>query len=299
MINTLDIILKSLLDDTSTPALVRDADVAFDRPSENYNPDKTTINLFLYDVRENVELRNNEPIIERQNGMATIRRPPLRVSCSYLVTVWIEVGVTGEEANLKQHALLGEVLRVFSHWPSIPLPTPDAEGKEFLQGELENSLYPISLVTAQTDLIRNPAEFWSALGGKLRPSFTVTATIAIDQAIKPVEAFLVSTKKIVLGEKFSDEAEFKDKNKTESVYEIGGMVTDKNTGGLLDGVEITVIETGELAITNQTGQYYLTGLNKGAYRLRAVKSNYSTATQAIEVPGDSPTSFDIKLSPTS
>ncbi|HMV13479.1 MAG TPA: Pvc16 family protein [Nitrospira sp.] len=298
MFHTLDIILKSLLDDTSTPALVRNAEVAFDRPSESYNPDKTTINLFLYDVRENIESRNNEPIIERQNGIATIRRPPLRVSCSYLVTVWIEAGVTGEEAILKQHALLGEVLRVFSRWPSIPLPTPDAEGKEFLQGELKTSLYPISLVTAQTDLMRNPAEFWSALGGKLRPSFTVTATIAIDQAIKPVEASLVSTKKIVFGEKDSDEAEFKDENKTESVYEIGGVVIDKKTGIVLKGAEVTLIETGKLAITDQTGQYYFTGLNKGAYHLRAVKSNYSTATQEIGVPSNSSTAFDIKLSPT-
>jgi len=298
MFNSIDLTLRAILEDSNLPMLIRNAEVAFDRPSENYNPDKTTINLFLYDIRENTELRNNESIIERQNGMATIRRPPLRVSCSYLVTGWIEAGVTGEEAILKQHALLGEVLRVFSRWPSIPLPTPDAEGKEFLQGELKTSLYPISLVTAQTDLMRNPAEFWSALGGKLRPSFTVTATIAIDQAIKPVEASLVSTKKIVLGEKVSDETEFKDENKTESVYEIGGVVTDEKTGDVLDRVEITVIETGKLAITDQTGQYYFTGLNKGAYHLRAVKSNYSTATQEIGVPSNSSTAFDIKLSPT-
>lgn len=71
------------------------------------------------------------------------------MNCSYLVTAWIESGVTGEQAILKQHELLGEVLRVFSRWPSIPLPTPDEKGKNFLQGELKNTLYPISLVTAQ------------------------------------------------------------------------------------------------------------------------------------------------------
>lgn len=216
MLHTLDTTLKSLLDDTSTPQLVRNAEVAFDRPSETYNPDKTTINLFLYDVRENTELRNNEPVIERQNGLVTMRRAPMRVSCSYLVTAWIESGVTGEQAILKQHELLGEVLRVFSRWPSIPLPTPDEKGKNLLQGELKNSLYPISLVTAQTDLMRNPAEFWSALGGKLRPSFTLTATLAMDQQDEPVTAAAVTTKKVVL--------EGIPTGAPETVFQVGWMV---------------------------------------------------------------------------
>lgn len=78
MFHNLDTTLKAILDDTSTPTLVRNVEVAFDRPSDTYNSDKTTINLFLYDVRKNTELRNSEPVIERQNGLATIRRPPMR-----------------------------------------------------------------------------------------------------------------------------------------------------------------------------------------------------------------------------
>ena len=74
MFHSLDTTLKSILDDTSAPLLVRDAEVAFDRPSESYNPPRNTINLFLYDIRENVELRNNESVIERQNGHVTIRK---------------------------------------------------------------------------------------------------------------------------------------------------------------------------------------------------------------------------------
>lgn len=290
MIHNLTNTLKSILDDTSLPELVRNAEVTFDRPAETYSPSKTTINLFLYDVRENTELRSNEPIIERQNGVAIISRPPLRVSCSYLVTVWIESGMPlGEQAVLDQHQLLGEVLKAFSRMPII-------EGK-YLQGELKSSLYPISLVTAQTDLMRNPAEFWSALGGKLRPSFTVTAVIAVDQNAKPVKEHLVSSKQIVLGEKLNDEAEFEDKVKAEQFFEIAGVVTDKSTGALLEEVKITLIESDKLVTTDKTGQYRISGLEKGTYHLHAEKPNYSTVTQAITVPGDSPTSFDIELSP--
>jgi hypothetical protein len=282
MLHALDTTLKSILDDTSAPTLVRDAEVAFDRPSDSYNPDKTTINLFLYDVRENNELRSNEPVIERQNGMVTMRRPPLRVNCSYLVTAWIESGVTGEQAVLKQHELLGEVLRVFSRWPSLPLPTPDEKGRAFLQSELKTSLYPIALLTAQTDLMRNPSEFWSALGGKLRPSFTLTATLAMDQHTEPLTAHAVSTKKVILN--------------GETVFQIGGTVRDGTTHKPIEDVDLMMVESGVQTKSNADGQFSFAGLAGGNYSVRAVKQGYQTKTKPLQVPGDSPTSFDIDLS---
>jgi hypothetical protein len=288
MFHTLDTTLKSLLDDTSTPNLVRSAEVAFDRPSEAYNPDKTTINLFLYDVRENTELRSNEPVIERHNGFVTMHRPPVRVNCSYLVTAWIESGVTGEVAILKQHELLGEVLRVFSRWPSIPLPTPDEKGKALLQGELKNTLYPISLVAAQTDLMRNSAEFWSALGGKLRPSFTLTATLAMDQAAEPVTAPAVSIKKVVLKEVPN--------GAPETVFQVGGIVRDATTHNAIEKVELMIVESGKQAMSNPDGQFSFAGLSAGTYSIRAVKQGYLTKTKSMQVPGASRTSFDIDLS---
>src|SRR5262249_27540846 len=289
MFHTLDTTLKAILDDTSTPALVRNADVAFDRPSDTYNPDKTTINLFLYDVRENTELRSNEPVMERQNGLATTRRPPLHVNCSYLVTAWIESGVTGEEAVLEQHELLGEVMRVFSRWPSIPLPTPNEKGKEFLQGELKTSLYPICLVTGQTDLVRPPSEFWSALGGKLRASFTLTATLAMDQQMEPLTAFEVSTKKIVI-------KEINKSGITETVFQIGGTVRDATTHEPIKEVELTLVESGVQTKSNADGHFSFAGLAAGNYSLRAVKQGYQTKTKPTQVSGASPTAFDIDLS---
>lgn len=288
MLHGLDTTLKAILDDTSTPALVRNAEVAFDRPSEGYNPDKTTINLFLYDIRENTELRSNEPVIERQNGIATIRRPPLRMNCSYLVTAWIESGVTGEQAILKQHELLGEVLRVFTRWPSIPLPTPDEKGKHLLQGELKNTLYPISLVTAQTDLMRNPAEFWSALGGKLRPSFTLTATLTMDQQAEPVTAPEVSTKKVAL--------KGTSNGTPETAFQIGGTVRDGTTHKPIRDVDLMLVESGVQTKSNADGEFSFAGLSAGNYSIRAVKQGYQTKTKSIPVPGASPTSFDIDLS---
>lgn len=289
MFNSLDTTLKFILDDTSTPALVRNAEVAFDRPSDSYNPDKTTINLFLYDIRENTELRSNEPVIERQNGLATMRRPPMRLNCSYLVTAWIQSGATGEQAILQQHELLGEVLRVFSRWSSLPLPTPDEKGKNFLQGELKNSLYPISLVTAQTDLMRNPAEFWSALGGKLRPSFTLTATLAMDQQTEPITAPEVTTKKVIL--------KGMPNGTPEIVFQVGGTVRDAITHTPIMGVQLLLVEAGVQTKSTADGQFSFTCVAAGNYSIRATKQGYQTKTKSTQVPGPSPTAFDLDLSP--
>src|SRR5215207_3840324 len=91
MIRDLSLTLQAILDDPALAASFPElagAQVVFDRPSDTFNPSQTTIDLFLYDVRENMELRSNEPRLERLNGQTRIHPPPLRVMCSYLVTAW-------------------------------------------------------------------------------------------------------------------------------------------------------------------------------------------------------------------
>src|SRR5690349_18277984 len=91
MIRDLSETLRAVLSDpllaASLPELSK-AQVAFDRPDDNFKPSQTTIDLFLFDVRENMELRSNEPKIERRDGQALIHQAPMRVACTYLVTAW-------------------------------------------------------------------------------------------------------------------------------------------------------------------------------------------------------------------
>lgn len=281
MIESLTNTLKAVLDDASLPALVSTAEVAFDRPADAYAPGKTTINLFLYDVRENTELRSNEAIVERRNGVATIRRPPLRVSCSYLVTAWIDSSVTGDQAILNQHELLGAVLKVFSRTQSV-----DAR---FLQGGLQTALYGVSLATAQADLVRNPAEFWAALGGKLRPSFTVTATIALDPETPPIEAPQVVSSRIQI--------EPMPSGAVTNMVAIGGTVTDTVTKATLEGVSLLLVQQNVAALSDAAGRFQFSGIAPGDYSLRAAMTGYKTQMNNIQVPGGSPTAFDIALSP--
>ncbi len=286
MFNDLDTVLKRILDSAIVPKLVRDADISFDRPSDTFNHDTSKIGLFLYDIRENTELRSSEPFINRNNGVATINKPPIRLACSYLVTAWIESGITGEEAIMKEHALLGAVLKVFSCMPTIPA--------SFMQGELASQPYPIPLVTLQGDLTRNPAEFWSALGGKLRPSFTLTATIALMSSEAPVSAHLVSTSELVVASKKPDVPE-KDCKLEESVFRIGGRATESGSGKLISGVSIALSALGRSTETDAQGQFSFSGIPAGTYEMRFNKAGYKVETMQAQVPGDSLTAFDIAL----
>src|SRR5215468_5165355 len=91
MIRDLSTTLQAILSDASLavpfPEL-HQALIAFDRPDDSFKPAQTTVDLFLFDVRENMELRSNERRVERRNGPAVINRAPMRVACTYLITAW-------------------------------------------------------------------------------------------------------------------------------------------------------------------------------------------------------------------
>ncbi|MFB2971825.1 DUF4255 domain-containing protein [Aerosakkonema sp. BLCC-F183] len=136
-----------------------------------------TINLFLYDIRENLELRSNEWAVERQsngNGIAHKYPPPVRVDCSYLITVWSKTKEIQDE-----HRYLGEVMKVLMRYPKIP--------NEFLQGSLKGKEPPLRTSALRPPQSQNWAEFWQAMGGKPKAILNYTVTIALD-VHKPVEA---------------------------------------------------------------------------------------------------------------
>src|SRR5262249_4707904 len=138
----LSLTLQALLDDSalagSFPELAA-AQILFDRPAETFNPTQPTIDLFLYDIRENMELRSSEPTYERLSTQVRIIPPPLRVACSYLITAW---PASGADLVLQEHRLLSQVLQVLSRYPTIPT--------TFLKGKLIGQEPPLPLITART-----------------------------------------------------------------------------------------------------------------------------------------------------
>lgn len=168
MIRSLDLTLEKLLQTGLAPGLVDQVSISFATPDQDFQPPehKKAINLFLYDIRENRELRDTEWRVERTDGSVTREAPPVRVDCSYMVTAWLSSPHPKDE-----HYLLGEVMQVLLRYPSLPA--------EVLQGGLKGQDPPLPSLTLHSGRLQSPGEFWQALGGKPKAAFHYTVTIGV------------------------------------------------------------------------------------------------------------------------
>lgn len=162
------------------------ADIKFDLPDSKWRQkvNKLTVDCYLYDVRENLELRREEPILRRSlDGLrATRMRQPVRIDCAYSITAW-SVAVT--DPVLEEHRVLSQALLVL------------LQNRRILQADLQGSMVnqppPYPWVIAAPDASKNMPDFWKALDQELRPSLNYVITLAMwldpvpaDAAMTPV-----------------------------------------------------------------------------------------------------------------
>lgn len=144
-------------------------DISFEMPDREWSVSlsKPTINLYLYDIRENHKLRGTEFSVTRdQNGNATRKKNASRIDISYLVTVW-----TNDIAD--EHRLLWHVLATLFRYQELP--------EDILSEQLGENRYPIISTCAQPDgLLNSPADFWSALDNEIKPSINYVVTLPLD-----------------------------------------------------------------------------------------------------------------------
>lgn len=181
MLQDLDKTLEELLNRELLQDLAKQVTISFAPPNKEFLKSLPAIDLFLYDVRENLELRNNEWSVERgSNGIAMKKRPPVRVDCSYLITAW-----PSETADFEtEHQLLGEVMKVLMRYPKLP--------EEVLQGSLAEQEPPIRTGILRPSLLQSLGEFWQAIGGtpKAALNYSVTIAVSIDRTIESIPLVL-------------------------------------------------------------------------------------------------------------
>ncbi len=180
MIDDLDRTVEELLKRELSPALVEQVGISFAAPDSEFPPSSVTlpaIDLFLYDIRENMELRSTQWLVERKNdGTGTRTKSPVRVDCSYLITAWSSESSTTRA--LDEHRLLSEVMKVLLRHPTIP--------EVLLQGSLKGQEPPLPSSTLQPGRLQSVGEFWQALGGKPKAALNYTVTIGV-VAERPIE----------------------------------------------------------------------------------------------------------------
>ena len=179
MIDDLDRSIERLLRQELPAPLVSQVQISFATPDDQFPPTSVTlpaIDLFLYDVRENRDLRTPEWTQERRLDGAVAHPPPVRVDCSYLVTAW--ASESSGSRSQDEHRILGEVIRVLLRHSTLP--------EAVLQGELAGQEPPLPTSTLQAGRLQSVGEFWQALGGKPKAALTYTVTVAVEP-FAPVE----------------------------------------------------------------------------------------------------------------
>ena len=151
------------------------ADVAFDAPTKEWSSRRNTptVDLYLYDIREDLEQREVMwEAVRGDSGFVTERRPPARrFKLSYLVTAWTQ-------RPEDEHRLLSSLLSCFLRNQTMPV--------ELITGSLVGARLPITLnIALPPPQDRSISDVWSALGGELKASLdlVVNAPFEIKVAI--------------------------------------------------------------------------------------------------------------------
>ena len=266
MINDLDESIKQLLIKKGALNSI-EVNISFEAPSRDWatSQSKPAINIYLYDIHENHELRSYEWTVERNNNRtATKKKAPMRVAFSYLVTVWAKD--MGDE-----HRLLGHLMAVLCRHSFLP--------EVILQGALKGLEYPVHASAAQPDgLVKNPADFWSALDNQLKPSINYVVTLPVDLDIT-LTAPVVSTKTI--------EVKGAGKEEVEEIVQIGGIVHEKGKPEVvITNAMVVVKESRMKAKTDDEGHYSFAKLEKGEYTFQVSAPGWTAKEIRMVVPSD-------------
>jgi hypothetical protein len=147
-----------------------DVEVTFDAPTKDWSARRNspTVNVYLYDIREDLSRREVE-YEEIRDGTGRVierRPPPRRFKLSYLITAWTQ-------RPEDEHRLLAAVLGCFLRRDALP--------EDVLVGALADQPYAlITHVGLPPPQDRNLSDVWSALGGELKPSLDLLITAPFD-----------------------------------------------------------------------------------------------------------------------
>lgn len=188
MFHDLDATLAALIESELSLSSVA---ISFAVPDDQFPPPSVTlpaVALFLYDIRENVELRLAEWDTGRSatTGVTSRKRPPARVDCSYLITAWPSDSTPNPAQD--EHRLLGEVLRVLLRNRRIP--------EQYLRGGLVGQEPPVPTKILADNQLHSLGEFWQAMGGRPKATLHYGVTLSVD-VFDPVDVGPAVTEHVV------------------------------------------------------------------------------------------------------
>lgn len=276
MISEIDHALRDLLY-KEIPLRKSEVDIEFAQPKREWSSrlNKPTLNLYLFDLRENVDLRGSEQWTRKDldDGTIELHRNPTRIDLNYLITGWAK-------EVYDEHQLLSKALVTLLKQPYLP--------EEYLPEYLKNQPVPIWMDVAQNNILTNPSDLWNTLDNDLRPGIRLRITLCVDPYV-PVIVPAVSTTEIgfkqnpdpaLLG-KASEEHPPKT-SPSRSYYAVRGKISSQKFSP--KNLKIVLAESGKDIDLNENGEFAIARLTPGEYHLDITTNNRTLKRQKIVVP---------------
>jgi len=271
MIEDLDKALRELLI-RELPIKNGEIDISFEQPSREWSArvgGRPTLNLFLYDARENRKLRQTRPAWEavpHPDGTVTQRRRPVRMDLHYMITAW------AAEAE-DEHRLLAGTLMALFRQPHLP--------EDLLPESLSDQPVPIPLEVAQSDELQNPADVWNVLDNEIRAAIALTVTLALNPS-QPITGPLVRTRELRFGQSGAPATRRLDEGTAvETYWTVGGVIRSGEQP--LSTGRVSLVDQGREVPLQEDGRFSIGHLRAGEYTL------------AVSRDGDAPHRFTITV----
>jgi hypothetical protein len=255
-----------------------EVDIAFDAPAKPWIGGRTrpTVNFFLYDIEENVDLRNTGMQTTRGNGVGVHRMPPRRFDLRFMVSA---ISTVIED----EHLLLWRALVTLMKYPTIPAElVPDAVRAYDL---------PVATKVTKPNDSPRPLDIWSALETPPRPALLYVVTLPVDLEIA-LESPLVLTRttryvRMRAGRAAEEDGEAAVDNAVpaEQSVHIGGVVRD-GKGKPLAGVQVGAPGKVAATTTNADGEFVLPDVGAGPVTLRVLRDGQPEKRVTFEIPSD-------------
>jgi hypothetical protein len=295
MLARFDVLLRDLLR-ARVAGITSDAQVGFQPPDETWRNEVVTlnrsaINVYLVDLRENRRLRTNAR--ERVPGVsadgAVVEEPsPVRMDCHYLLTAWSPATVTpAVEPALDEHALLYDAAVALVREAPLNPSRVYAPGAAALLGwparyrdvELPTVVLPVEGFGRLSD-------FWTTMGQNTRwkPAVHLVATLPLDLSLE-VAGPMVTTR-------FAEYRVTGVPETAETLLQVGGHVVRATVGGdqPVAGAQVQIETIAGVAVrrgaSDTRGRFTFERLRAGQYRLRTTAADVGTLARVVDVPSE-------------
>jgi hypothetical protein len=240
-------------------------EIAFDAPANDWSAKLTspTVNLFLYDMRENVAEAEATTREVRINGANSTAAPPMRLEITYSVTAWTK-------AVEDEHRLLSQVLAILFSYPSLPA--------DLLAGRLSSASIYRGIETEVGRPKEEKADFWTSIGGRYKASIDYAVKLEIESGVTFTRGPEVRTQTMRFQLADASRATM------EELQRFGGAISDAD-GEPVEAAWVVMPELGRWTSTGRDGRFVFDGVRSGDHRVIARTADGREASATATVPG--------------